>query len=177
MAGLGWVTGLLAVRVLGTEEGLKRTRGDTADSAMGTTPAQRLQRVRSAAEQPNGGANHSGERLRGQQGITQEIKGVGELLTSRGDSGALEQRWGHMEAFGRRQRSSGCTGRRPVSVDWAKQRGWGQTRGCLALLARRRSSPRQQTRQKLDDGEGTDGGPQRSSTGARAVRERARVFG
>jgi hypothetical protein len=34
---------------------------------------------------------NSGERLRGQQGSKQEIKGVGSLLISRGDSGALEQ--------------------------------------------------------------------------------------
>jgi hypothetical protein len=33
-----------------------------------------------------------GEKLRGQQGSTQEIKGAGKLLTSRGNSGALEQR-------------------------------------------------------------------------------------
>jgi hypothetical protein len=37
----------------------------------------------------------------------------------------------------------------------AKLRGWEQTRGCLALLARRWSSPRQWTRQKLNGGHGT----------------------
>jgi hypothetical protein len=62
--------------------------------------------------------------------------------------------------------------KRPVSEDRAKLRGWGQTRGCLALLARSQSSPRQRTRLKLDDGHGTDGGPRRSSTGVCVVRER-----
>jgi hypothetical protein len=41
-------------------------------------------------EQPNSGAVHSDERLHGQQGSTRKIKGMGELLTSRGDSRALE---------------------------------------------------------------------------------------
>jgi hypothetical protein len=40
------------------------------------------------------------------------------------------------------------------------------------LLARRRSSLRQRTQQKLDGGYGTDGGPRQSSTDARALRER-----
>jgi hypothetical protein len=48
--------------------------------------------------------------------------------------------------------------KRPASADRAKQRGWGQTRGCFTLLARRRSSPRQQTQKKLDGGHGTDDG-------------------
>jgi hypothetical protein len=43
-------------RVYGIGKGLRRSRGDTTDSAVGTTPAQRHQRVRSTAEQPNGGA-------------------------------------------------------------------------------------------------------------------------
>jgi hypothetical protein len=54
--------------------------------------------------------------------------------------------------------------------------GLGQTRGCLALLARRRSSPRQQTRQMLDGGHGTDGGNHDIAPLVRSVRERgARV--
>jgi hypothetical protein len=67
---LGWVAGLLAAAPPDTMvkfcwrrghdhgEGLGhwRARGDTADSDVGTTPAQRHQRVRSATEQPNGGA-------------------------------------------------------------------------------------------------------------------------
>jgi hypothetical protein len=40
------------------------------------------------------------------------------------------------------------------------------------LLVRRRISPRQQTRQKLDDDHRMDGGPWRSSMGVRAVRDR-----
>jgi hypothetical protein len=120
----------------------------------------------------NRGAVHSSDRLRGQQDSTREIKSVGELLTSRGNSGALEQQQGRREALSRRWRSFGCTVKRPVSTDRAKQRGWGQTRGCLTLLARRRSSSRQRTRYKLDGGHKTDNGPRQSSTGARAVRER-----
>ena len=116
----------------------------------------------------------SGERLRGQQGSTREIKGAGELFTSRGKSGALEQRGGRREALGRMRWSSDCTMKRPVSADRVKHRGWGQTRRCLTLLARRRSSPRQQTWQKLDGGQGTHNGPRRSSTGARTVRESER---
>jgi hypothetical protein len=80
---------------------------------------------KSAVEQPNGGANHSSE----QQGSTWDIKGMGELLTSRGNSRALEQRRGRMDALGRRWRGFGCTGRTPVSVDWAKQMGWGKLEG------------------------------------------------
>jgi hypothetical protein len=36
--------------------------------------------------------------------------------------------------------------------------GLGQTRGCLVLLATRRSSPGQWTRHELDDVRGTNGG-------------------
>jgi hypothetical protein len=60
----------------------------------------------------------------------------------------------------------------PVSVDREKQKGREQTRGCLALLARRRSSPGQRTWQELDGSHETDDGPWRSSTGACVVRER-----
>jgi hypothetical protein len=49
--------------------------------------------------------------------------------------------------------------------------GLGQTRGCPVLLAKRQSSPRQQTWQKLDDGHGTGDGSRRSSMGARRARE------
>jgi hypothetical protein len=134
------------------------------------------QRVQSAAEQPNGGVVHSDERLHGQHGSTQEIKGMESLLTSRGDSGSLEHQWGCKEALGRWRWSSSCSMKRPVSMDRAKQRGWGQTRGCLVLLARRQSPPRQHTRLKLDSGHGTDSGPRWSSTSVRAVQERgARV--
>jgi hypothetical protein len=61
-----------------------------------------------------------------------------------------------------------------VSADGAKQRGWGQTRGCPASLAKRRSSPRQRTRQTHDDDHGTGSGPLWSFAGARAGRERER---
>jgi hypothetical protein len=141
-----------------------------------TQPWARHHRAQSVAEQPNGGVVHSDERLRGQHGSTREIKGVESLLTSRGDSGALEQQWGRKEALGPWRWSSSCSVKRLMSVDRAKQWGWGQTRGCLVLLARRQRSPRQHTRLKLDSGHGTDGGPRWSSTGVRAVRERgARV--
>jgi hypothetical protein len=53
----------------------------------------------------------------------------------------------------------------------AKQRGWEQTRGCLALLERRWSSPRQWTRQKLNGGHGTTV-DHSEAPWVRAVRER-----
>jgi hypothetical protein len=71
-----------------------------ADSTMGTTPAHRHHRVWYVAEETNGGTTHSGEQFRGQQGSTREIKGVGELLNSSGDSGALEQQRGRRGALG-----------------------------------------------------------------------------
>jgi hypothetical protein len=48
---------MATTRVWGTRKGLKRDRGDTTDSSVGTTPAQRHQRAQTVAEQPNGGAN------------------------------------------------------------------------------------------------------------------------
>jgi hypothetical protein len=89
----------------------------------------------------------SGEQLHRRQGTTREIKGMVELLPSRGNFGAPEQRRGTKEALGRQRRSFGYTRRRPVSVDRAKQRCWGQTIESPALLAKRLSSQRQQTRQ------------------------------
>jgi hypothetical protein len=44
-------------------------------------------------------------------------------------------------------------------------RGWGQTRGCLVLLERRRSSLGQWTRQELDGGHKTGDRLRRCSTG------------
>jgi hypothetical protein len=41
-------------------------------------------------------------------------------------------------------------------------------------LVKRQSIPRQRTRQTLDDGHGTGGGPRRSFAGARRARERER---
>jgi hypothetical protein len=67
--------------------------------------------------------------MHGQQGSTREINGVGELLTSRGDSGALEQWLGRREALDRWRWSSGCTVKRPMSVDRAKQRAKGNLEG------------------------------------------------
>jgi hypothetical protein len=81
------------------------------------------------AEQPNRGAVPLSERLCGQEGSTRKIKGVGELLTSRGDSRALEERLGHREALGQRRQSSSCSVKRPVSGEWAKQRAGGKPEG------------------------------------------------
>jgi hypothetical protein len=114
------------------------------------------------------------EQSREGQGNKRGNKGMGSLLTSRGNSGELEQRRGRRETSGRRRWGFGCTGRTLVSTDRAKQRGWGQTRGCPALLAKRRSSPRQRTRQTLDDGARNGGGSRQSSTGACAKRYRER---
>jgi hypothetical protein len=58
-----------------------------------------------------------------------------------------------------------------VSADRANQRGWGQTGRCPTLLAKRWSSLRQQTRQKLNGGHRTSGGPRRSFTGTQSERE------
>jgi hypothetical protein len=127
---------------------------------------------RYAARWPSSDADLLRRAIARRQGSTREIKGVGELLTSRGNSGALKQRRGRREVSGRRRRSSDCTVKEPVSADRVNQRGSGQTRGCPALLAMRRSSPRQGTRQTLDGGHGT----RRSSTSTRGERERARVF-
>jgi hypothetical protein len=57
-----------------------------------------------------------------------------------------------------------------VSMDRVKQRGWGQTRGCPTLLAKRWSSPRQQTQHKLDDDHRTNDESWRRSTSAHAER-------
>jgi hypothetical protein len=40
--------------------------------------------------------------------------------------------------------------------------GWGQTERCPTLLAKRRSSPRQRARQRLNDGHKTGGRPRRT---------------
>jgi hypothetical protein len=116
---------------------------------------------------------HFNEQLRERQGNIQGNKGVGELLTSSGDSGELEQRRGHREASGRRRWSSSCLVKKLVSEGRANQRGWGQTRRCPTLLAKGRSSPRHWARQKLNDGHRTGGRPRRASR-ARAQSERGR---
>jgi hypothetical protein len=78
-----------------------KVRGDTTDTIMDTASAQGHQ---------SGGVRWGGiavvqtcsdEQLRGRHGNACEIKGVGSLLTSRGDSGALEQWQGRREALGR----------------------------------------------------------------------------
>ena len=51
----------------------------------------------------------------------------------RGGSGTLERCTGHDKGMGRRWWGFGCTGRTPVSADWAKQRGLGQTCNALNL--------------------------------------------
>jgi hypothetical protein len=56
-----------------------------------------------------------------------------------------------------------------VSANRRNERGRGQTRGCLVLLARRRSSPGQWTRQELDIDRRTDGGRRWCSKGALVV--------
>jgi hypothetical protein len=48
---------MATARVWGNGKGLRRDRGDTTDSAVGMTPAQRHQRTQTTAEWPNGGAN------------------------------------------------------------------------------------------------------------------------
>jgi hypothetical protein len=120
---------------------------------------------------PTAAQLNSGERLRGQQGSKWEIKGMGGLVTSRDDSRALEQRRGHREGPGGRWRRLGCMVIGPVSEP-REIEGLGKTRGCLVLLARRRRSVGQWTRQELDDGHGTDGGLRQCSTAVRSVRER-----
>jgi hypothetical protein len=109
--------------VLGRLEGHGKVRDGTVETIVGTTPAQ----GHHSGGLRRGGITTaptcSGEQLRRRQGRAREIKGVGSFLTSRGDSGALEQRRGRRQALGRRRRSSGCKVKKPVSADRAKQRG------------------------------------------------------
>lgn len=107
----------------GRWEGHRKVRDVTADTVVGTTPAHPRVTVCGGAAQRC--ANHSDEQLREQQGSTCEIKGMGELLTSRGNSRALEQRQGHRDALGRRRQGFGCTVRMPVSADQGETEGLG----------------------------------------------------
>jgi hypothetical protein len=94
------------VRVYCTGKGLRRARGDTADSAVGTTPARRHQRARLRWRGPTKPHINSDERLRMHRGREWEIRGMGSWVTLREGSGALERPEGHGEASGRRRRPS-----------------------------------------------------------------------
>jgi hypothetical protein len=69
--------------------------------------------------------SYSGEQSRITEGRQGENKGRIGLVTSREGSRTLERGRGHYKSLGRRRWSSGCTGRRSVSMDQVKQRGWG----------------------------------------------------
>jgi hypothetical protein len=131
--------------------------------------------IRRWRESPRRTEEHSSEQSRATKCTTGEIRGGVWSVTLRGGSGTLERRSGHDEDASRWRWGFGCTGKTPVSADRANQRGWGQTRGCPTLLAKRWSLPRQRTRRGLDGGHRTSGGERRwSSLGACAERERGR---
>jgi hypothetical protein len=67
------------------------------------------------------------------------------LVTSGEGSGILGRRTRHGRVTGQRRRSCCTVEKRPLSTDRAKHRGREQTRGCLVLLARKQSLPRQRT--------------------------------
>jgi hypothetical protein len=90
----------------------------------------------------------SGEQSRKQQGSTQEIRGPGRFLTSRGSD----------RVTGQRRRSSGCTRTTPVSADQTDRRGGGHTEGCPEKLMARRSLPWLWTGHGRNGGHGTGGG-------------------
>jgi hypothetical protein len=65
--------------------------------------------------------------------------------------------------MGRRLRSYDRAEREPVSMDREKQRGREQTKGCHGSRVTRRSSPRQLTRQGLDDDHRTGTRPRQTA--------------
>jgi hypothetical protein len=79
----------------------------------------------------------SGEQSRKQQGSTQEIRGAGRFLTSRGSDGVTGQRRWRRNATGQRRWSSSCARTTPVSADRTDQRGGGHTEGCPEKLMAR----------------------------------------
>jgi hypothetical protein len=125
---LGWVASLLATAPPDTMvkfcwrrghdhgEGLGhwRARGDTADSMWAQHRRRGTRGCGPRRSSPTAAQLNFGEWLREQHGSKREIKGMESFLTSRGDSGALEQRRERREALGWWRRSSGCT----VKVRW-----------------------------------------------------------
>jgi hypothetical protein len=177
----------------------RQRRGDDHDGVLGAWEKTRA-RSRRHGELDRGhntgagapeGAEHGGvaQRRRGPtpssnraktRAVNREIGGAGRLLISRGNNGALRQRRGRRDVSGRWWRSSDCTGRTPVIVDRANQKGWGRTEGCPELLTTRQNSPRQRARRGLDGDRRIGARPQRArqnSLSARRAREGARVFG
>jgi hypothetical protein len=93
-----------------------------------------------------GGPGHSGEQSRARKCTIEGNKGRVRMVTSSRDSGSHEQRLGHGEDAGRRQRFSDCASNAPVSVDPTNQRGRGQTKGRSTWRVIGRSIPGQRTR-------------------------------
>jgi hypothetical protein len=123
---------------------------------------------------------YSGKQSCEDQGNKQRNRATGRLLTSRGNTGAPEQRWRRRDTSGRWWWSSDCTGRTPVSVDWVNQRGWGRTEGCAGLLTIRRNSLRQRTRRGLNGDRRTGARPRerrQNFLGACRARESASEVG
>jgi hypothetical protein len=87
------------------------------DHGHGDTRGRRPRRGELTAARIN-----SGEQSRDDQGNKQRNRGAGRLLTLRGNAGVSGQQRRRREALGRRWRSSGCTGRTPVSADRADKR-------------------------------------------------------
>jgi hypothetical protein len=86
--------------------------------------------------------HYSGEQSRMTEGNQGKNRGGAGLLTSREDSGTLEQRQGHDEGLGRRQRLSGYAREAPVSTGRGNQRSREQIEVHLKSWAPRRDSPR-----------------------------------
>ena len=108
-------------RNLGKDSGAFRATWRTRPWAQHQRGGTRGHRTR--RDGPTAARIYSGEQSREDQGNKQRNRGVGKLLTSRGNTGASEQRLRRRDASGRRWRSSGCTGRTPVSADRANKRG------------------------------------------------------
>jgi hypothetical protein len=117
----------------------------------------------------------SGEQSHEQQGSTQEIRGAGRFLTSRGSDGVTGQRSVAQGHDGRQWRSSGCARITMVSASRLNQGGKGHTKGCPEQLTVRQSSPWHSTRRERDGGRRTGGGRRWGSLHVWAERERGRA--
>jgi hypothetical protein len=114
-------------RVLGKDSCAFRATSQTQPWAQRWRGGTRRRRTQRGG--PTAARTYSGEQLREDQGSKQRNRGIGRLLTSRGNTGASRQRRGRRDALGRWWQSSDCTRRTLVSMDWANQRGWGEPRG------------------------------------------------
>jgi hypothetical protein len=78
-----------------------------------------VEATRRRRESPRRTGEHSSEQSRATKCMTGEIRGEVRSVTLRGGSGTLERCTGHDKGMGRRWWGFGCTGRTPVSAEWA----------------------------------------------------------